>query len=178
MKLLTDKEILLNKEKIEGLLKSTEREGMEAVLRYLDEVSFFTVPSSTHRHHNWRGSLAQHCLGVYEFAQQIDDSLPRNSVIIAGLLHDLCKAGKYYYDEAGELHRRHPHIKGHGRRSLILLEKCGLVLTPEERRAIRWHMGGYHTWNEEDKKDVALARTERLWYVVHKADQYNASRNN
>ena len=59
-----EKEIKKNKRKIISLLYETKREGIENVIRYLEESGFYEVPSSICRHHNWRGGLAEHCLGV------------------------------------------------------------------------------------------------------------------
>lgn len=175
--MLTLEEIRLNKQKIKCLLISVNRKGMGSVLSYLETSGLYEVPSSFSRHHNWRGGLAQHCLGVYQKALEMRADLPTDSLIIAGLLHDICKAGKYYYDEKGQLHHRRTHIKGHGRRSIILLERCGLEMTPEEYRAIRWHMGGHHVYTEKEKYDVELARNELLWSVIHNADHINAKEN-
>lgn len=161
--MLTLEEIRLNKQKIK-------------FLSYLETSGFYEVLSSFSRHHNWRGGLAQHCLGVYQKALEMRADLLTDSLIIAGLLHDICKAGKYYYDEKGQLHHRQTHIK-HGRRSIILLERCGLEMIPEEYRAIRWHMGGHHVYTEKEKYDVELARNELLWSVIHNADHINAKEN-
>ena len=147
--MLTQQEIDDNKDTIISLLRSTKREGMENVIEYLNNSGFFIVPSSIHRHHNWRGGLAQHCLGVCMIALELINELQKESVIVAGLLHDICKARKLYYDEDGVIHHRHTHIHGHGYRSIKILEECGLELTEEERLAIRWHMGGHHAKNEE-----------------------------
>lgn len=166
-----------NKETIISLLRSTGRENIESVIRYLEESGFFIVPSSLYRHHNWRGGLAQHCLGVYYTAKERSDGLPEDSVIIAGLLHDICKAAKSYYDKDGNVHHRHTHIHGHGYRSVKLLELCGLKLTEDERRAIRWHMGGHHAQGNE-REDVAVARQSKLWKVIHEADQWDAKGKN
>lgn len=176
--MLTFEDIKLNRLEIETLLKSINRNGMDSVLCYLVNIGFYEVPSSIHRHHNWRGGLAQHCLGVFKKAFELNKKLPIDSLIIAGLLHDVCKAGKYYYDNNGLLHHRQTHIKGHGRRSVILLEKCGLMMSPEEYRAIRWHMGGHYAQTEEERCEVELARCEPLWQIIHKADKINAKENN
>lgn len=174
--MLTEQEINENKEKIITLLRSTEREGMESVIEYLNSHGFFTVPSSLHRHHNWRGGLAQHCLGVCMRALDNAKGQPKESVIIAGLLHDICKASKLYYDEGGNLHHHHTHIHGHGYRSIKLLEICGLKLTEDERRAIRWHMGGHHA-SADQLNSVSEARKSLLWQVIHKADKMDAAAN-
>ncbi|MCD8297229.1 MAG: HD domain-containing protein [Prevotella sp.] len=137
-------------------------------------MDFFEVPSSLNRHHHWRGGLAQHCLGVYEKAKEAGADLPEDSLIICGLLHDICKTRKLYYDEEGNVHHQHTHIHGHGHRSIRILEQCGLKLTEDERRAIRWHMGGHHAKPEEEE-DVRIARESRLWQVIHQADHRDAA---
>ena len=159
------------------LLQSTNREGIENVLQYLEDSGFYVVPSSINRHHNWRGGLAQHCLGVYLTAKEHGEGLPEDSLIIAGLLHDICKARKLYYDENGIIHHRHTHIHGHGYRSIKILEECGLELTEEERLAIRWHMGGHYAKNEE-VGEVNKARNMKLWQVIHHADHWDAAGKN
>ena len=173
--MLTELQIQNNKSLIESLLRSTGRKGMENVVHYLEENDFFIIPSSLYRHHNWRGGLAEHSLGVYRIASIKSACLPRDSIIIAGLLHDICKASKLYYDEGGNIHERHTHIKGHGYRSVKLLELCGLELTDDERRAIRWHMGGHHAHGDEERADLDLARQSQLWSVIKSADRTDAS---
>ena len=172
--MLAETEKNANKERIIILLKGVSREGIDNVLRYLEDSGFYDCPSSVCRHHNWRGGLAEHCLGVYRIASELNNELPHESLVIAGILHDICKASKLYYDSDGNSHRRHTHIKGHGRRSIKLLEKCGLSLTEDERLAIRWHMGGHHASNEE-REEVERARQNPLWKAIHKADQLDAS---
>lgn len=156
------------------MLRCTGRKGMENVIRYLEESRFFIIPSSLHRHHNWRGGLAEHSLGVYRIASANSACLPQDSIIIAGLLHDICKASKFYYSEDGNISERRTHIRGHGHRSIKLLELCGLKLSDDERRAIRWHMGGHHAHGEEEKEDLALARQSQLWSVIKSADRMDA----
>lgn len=175
--MLTQQEIDDNKDTIISLLRSTKREGMENVIEYLNNSGFFIVPSSIHRHHNWRGGLAQHCLGVCMIALELINELQKESVIVAGLLHDICKARKLYYDEDGVIHHRHTHIHGHGYRSIKILEDCGLELSEEERLAIRWHMGGHHAKNDE-VEEVKKARNMKLWQVIHHADHWDAAGKN
>lgn len=172
--MLTNEQIFDNKIEISRLLRNTNREGIENIIHYLEESGFYEAPSSTNRHHNWKGGLAEHCLGVYKIASELNNELPHDSLVIAGILHDICKASKLYYDTDGIIHRRHTHIKGHGRRSIKLLEQCGLLLTEDERLAIRWHMGGHHASGEE-REEVERARQNPLWKAIHKADQLDAS---
>lgn len=159
--MFTSSIISANKDVIISLLLETKREGIENVIHYLEESGFYDAPSSICRHHNWRGGLAEHCLGVYKIASELNNELPHESLVIAGILHDICKASKLYYDADGNIQRRHTHIKGHGRRSIKLLEKCGLSLTEDERLAIRWHMGGHHA-SDEEREEVERARQNPL----------------
>lgn len=67
---LTIEECDKNKATIVALLHKTVRRGMDEVIHYLYESNFFIVPSSVNRHHNWRGGLAQHCLGMYFYSSR------------------------------------------------------------------------------------------------------------
>lgn len=177
MMMFENKAILSNIDEINTMLRATKRDGIECVIQYMEESGFYEVPSSLYRHHNWRGGLAEHCLGVYKMAVTLDKewntNLPQDSLVIAGILHDVCKATKLYYDADGIIRHRHTNIKGHGRRSIKILERCGLSLTEDERLAIRWHMGGHHA-SIEEQDEVARARQNPLWKVIHKADQLDA----
>ena len=147
---------------------------MQKVITYLDENGFFTAPSSVHRHHNWRGGLAQHSLGVYKEAVRRGEELPNDSLIICALLHDICKARQFYVDRRGKIRERGLHIKGHGWRSVWLLKDCGLLLTEDERRAIRWHMSGFSKRGRDEDLDQALMSP--LWKTIHTADKRDAGR--
>ena len=161
-----------NRQEFVALLQSTGRKGVEAVLGYLDGVGFYTAPSSIDRHHNWRGGLAQHSLETCRLALADRGSVARESVIIAALLHDVCKASRLYYGADGRIHHRSTRIKGHGYRSLALLEREGLELTAEERLAIRWHMG-----TRKATPEVAgRVRHSRLCTLVYVSDKLDAKR--
>lgn len=177
---LTAEEIQNNRERIEALLKSTGREGIDKVLEYLDKQEFYQIPSSLSRHHNWTGGLAQHCLGVYDRLKKTGEDLPQDSIAIVSLLHDICKARKFYRNRHGDWAERRDdelHYKGHGNRSVKLLENtCGLHLTQAERNAIRWHMGGYNLPKEEMREFYANKNND-LWRLLYNADRFNASKN-
>ena len=176
---MTGKEMLANKDRIKTLLKSTGRRGIENVLDYLEKNDFYEVPSSLRRHHNWPGGLAQHCLGVYDRLKATGEGLPEDSMILTALLHDICKVRKIYKDSNGKWKERPDtelHYRGHGSRSVKLLEKtCGLQLTPEERKAIRFHMGGYNL-PKEDLREFFANKNNSLWRLLMNADRYNASK--
>ena len=171
--------MLANKERIKSLLMSTGRQGIENVLAYLEKHDFYEVPSSLRRHHNWTGGLAQHCLGVFDRLKATGEGLQEDSVILTALLHDICKVRKIYRDSNGNWKKRPDeelHYKGHGSRSVKLLENtCGLQLTPEERKAIRFHMGGYNL-PKEDLREFFANKSNALWRLLMNADRYNASK--
>ena len=93
-------------------------------------------------------------------------------MIIAALLHDICKASKLYYGADGRIHRRSTAIKGHGYRSVALLRREGLELTRDEWVAIRWHMG----LENATPLEAAEANATRLRSVVMRGDKYDAAR--
>lgn len=180
--MLSQEEIKNNKDKIVNLLKKTERVGIDNVIDYLENNNFFEMPSSIHRHHNWEGGLAQHCLGVFERLSETGKHLPEDSIILTSFLHDICKARKIYRDKNGEWKERKNeelHIPGHGMRSVKILEQLGLNLNPEEKRAIRWHMGGWKIGEKpkEEIRDFFATKKSDLWRLLHNADRYDASHN-
>ena len=181
-KMQTEKEILNNKERIVSLLLSTKREGVKNVIDYLEENDFYNMPSSLVRHHNWEGGLGQHCLGVLNRLSKTGENLPSDSVILTSLLHDICKVGKIFKDQNGEWKEKNEEelaIKGHGDRSVKILEQLGLSLTPEEKGAIRWHMGGWKIGekSKEEIRDFFANKRSDLWRLLHNADRYDASHN-
>ena len=180
--MLSQDEINSNKERIIRLLLSTNRQGMTDVINYLEQNDFFEMPSSLHRHHNWTGGLAQHCLGVYDRLSKTGEKLPEDSKIITSFLHDICKARKIYKDKDGEWkERKEEELKmpGHGNRSVKILEKLGLNITPDEKGAIRWHMGGWKIGekSKEEIRDFFATKKSDLWRLLHNADRYDASHN-
>lgn len=152
------------KEEFIELLRSTKRDGVEECIEELEELGFFKAPASTRFHLNEAGGLLQHSLNVCHTALKIresmvelDDSLreslPRESILIASLLHDVCKADVYkkvmkrqknqygiWTDVPGYDVDYSNFPLGHGEKSVIVLLRCGLDLTDDEIMAIRWHM--------------------------------------
>lgn len=96
-----------NKEEFEELLRSTKREGIDYVIGDLEHDGFFEAPASAGHHLNVEGGLCQHSLNVCHAALMIWEGLKklkpasvndvkRESVIIASLLHDVCKTDIYH----------------------------------------------------------------------------------
>lgn len=87
-----------------------------------------------------------------------------NSIIIAALLHDLCKVNYEFPEERG--------YYGHGTKSVQILEDfLNFELTDEEWRAIRFHMGSKsYLRDEETAKEFNKAQNEELWNLIHISD--------
>lgn len=171
------------------LLRSTHREGIENVISWLNsEPSYFEVPAAEKHHDNHRHGLAIHSLAVYNEAvalweKRSDDfkkAYPMASLIIATLLHDVCKKDVYYIGEDGLSHSNIENKrKGHGLRSVQLLEEQGLVMTEAERQAIWWHMGQYEV-SKDQYPELYQASMRRGCFsaLCHKADSDAARKAN
>lgn len=104
-------------------------------------------------------NLCHVALKVRESMIELDDLLrellPKDSVIISTLLHDVCKADIYkkaikrqknaygmWTDVPGyDVDYSNSNFPvGHGEKSVIVLLRSGLDLTDDEIIAIRWHM--------------------------------------
>lgn len=190
-----------NKEKFCHLLRSTGREGVETIISELEDSGFFEAPASANHHLNCIGGLLQHSLNVCETALAIRSVLeekgqmyvhgvPRDSVIIASLLHDVCKSDIYKEAQVnkksadGKWEKVPGYIVdcdelpvGHGEKSVIILLLWGLKLTRDEILAIRWHM---HAWDlafqsYELKMNIEKAReTAPLCILIQCADGISA----
>ncbi len=156
------------KERIIELLKSTKREGMDRMIDYLEAEGFFEAPASTRFHGAYKGGLAEHSLRVYELLNEKCETLDLDAVtaagqkplaigvpniIIAGLLHDVCKIGAYIPTPGGKnpykWNKGQP--KGHATLSIERIKKH-IELQPIEEMMIRYHMGVYGL-NEFYKED-------------------------
>ena len=174
-----------NKETFIELLRSTNREGVEGMIEDLEEMGFFNAPASAGHHLNVEGGLVQHSLNtcraalmVWEGMKKLEPSLEgevkRDSVIIASLLHDICKSDIYvrtvkkrknsigiWEDVEGYKVTYKSFPMGHGEKSLVLALYSGMELTDAEMLAIRWHMGawGVNMSSFEDIRNYDASRT-------------------
>ncbi len=154
----------------EQLLLSTGRTGIEYLVRWLKVSTFYEVPASERVHGNFWGGLLCHSLNTYHNAIERNKSknLPKDSVVLASLLHDMCKCGAYQYINGVWVKNKNLTPEGHGRRSLTMLLELGLDLTEEEQIAIRWHMK--HTDSDlKDTQDVFVYKQE---YEVIKSESH------
>ena len=187
----TQKEIFIN------LLLSTQREGIESVISELEKLGFFQAPASAGHHLNVQGGLLEHSLNVYNAAldlrnamlerrPELEEVLNIDSVVIASLLHDVCKSDIYKETLTSRKNEHGYWIKepgytvdcselplGHGEKSVIMLLSWGLKLTRDEMLAIRWHMTAWDLafQSYEQKCNLQKAReTAPLCYIVQCAD--------
>ena len=148
------------KERIETMLKSTKRRGIENLLDYMDLAGFYDAPCSSKYHLAKPGGLAEHSLNVAKCALAIADALfakqgksvsyeMADSIVICALLHDLGKMGQF----GKPAYKTDPEIGGyktnkdllyvaHEIRSVAIASKY-IVLTEEEQHAILYHNGLY-----------------------------------
>jgi len=157
-----------NRDRFVELLNATNRDGIQNLITEIDRMGFFTAPASTRYHCADVGGLCRHSLHVYEQARAlreaeiklhpvVEDSLPIESVAIAALLHDVCKAEIYKpvlrnrkNEDTGkwESYQTYEAVydefpMGHGEKSVIRILNSGVKLTEAEMLAIRWHMGAW-----------------------------------
>ena len=92
------------KEKFIELLRSTNRENIEELIKFIQKTDFFEAPASTRFHGSREHGLVEHSLKVYELLLQkvktasIEIKTPEESLILIALLHDICKANYYKID--------------------------------------------------------------------------------
>lgn len=146
------------KEKFLELLKKVNREGINELIEFIEKTDFYKAPASTRFHGSYEGGLVEHSIKVYEILKHKVETniekveIPEESIIIIGLLHDLCKANFYKVDyrnakNALGVWEKVPYYTvddtipyGHGEKSVMMITEY-MKLTNEEKYAIRWHMG-------------------------------------
>ncbi len=193
---------MTTKEEFIELLRSTHREGVEDLLEGLENMGFFTAPASANHHLNTEGGLVQHSLNtckaalmVWEGMAAIEPGLAkeveRESVIIASLLHDVCKSDIYFRtvkkkktaigtweDNEGYKVSYKNFPMGHGEKSVILLLCNGIALSDDEMLAIRWHMGAWGI-NMNSYEDQRCFDTSQKLYplvtIIQVADKLAAN---
>ena len=146
------------KEQFIELLKTVNREGMPELLAFIEKTDFFKAPASTRFHGDHEGGLVEHSIKVYEILKHKVETniepieVKDETIKIVALLHDLCKANFYKVDyrnakNALGVWEKVPYYTiedtipyGHGEKSVMMITEY-MKLTPEEKYAIRWHMG-------------------------------------
>lgn len=157
-----------NKEEFDRLLRQAGREGTDYLIEDLEALGFYYAPASTRFHLACPGGLVQHSLNTCRaglmlreqmlmMKPELEPMLKTDSVIVATLLHDVCKADvyrptvKHTRDANGNVHEEKTYAvnykkfpMGHGEKSAIVVLRSGFDIHDDELLAIRWHMTA---WN-------------------------------
>ena len=150
------------------LLRTTNRDGIEELIRYLqEETDFFTAPASAKYHGAFESGLLMHSINVCAELNLDPNSkvYPSETIIIVALLHDICKANFYAVEMRNRKNdqgrwEQYPFYVvddklpyGHGEKSVYIVSGF-MRLSREEAMAIRWHMG---SWREGEARDAGNA---------------------
>ena len=176
------------KERIIELLKSTERKGIENLIKHMDESDFFNAPCSTQFHNAFDGGLAAHSLNVHDTMLEVLSGITFDklqnmndgNIIIVSLLHDLGKAnyrGKENYIpnflKSGQLSATKPYITNSNRLPIphetvsVIVASQFIELTEEEEFAILYHNGMY----VPSGRDIS-GKERPLQQLLHFADMW------
>lgn len=164
----------------------------DKLIEYLDILHYGTCPASVKHHGNVRGGLLEHSAQVASELLKLTEEIGliwqrKESPIIIGLFHDLCKTDDYVMQikESDELfggivrsdsckidYNSEPIMKGHGDKSVMMLSTV-LQLTEEEMFCIRFHMGAFTDSSEWKFYTNAIHKFPNvLW--THQADMIAA----
>ena len=141
-------------------------------------MGYFEAPGSL-KHHRFIGGLVSHSLETYYNAIELreekiregftPDQMPEDSVIIAALMHDLCKADVLRFNTKLRKVYVCKGYNGHSQRSVRQVGYSGFHLTQAEKEAILWHMGGKHIYpNKQDRVDYY--QSHPLSDIIRRAD--------
>lgn len=171
---------------IKDYLLSTNRQGIQDLISYMEYNNFFKCPCSSSHHLAKEGGLAEHSLNVLDTALMINNTLETkinyDSLVIAALLHDLGKMGDYgkvtYVEnilkngsrsesKPYEINKDLSHVD-HEIRSIAIANRF-IRLTEEEEFAILYHNGLYGNF-----KYVIPGKETPLYLILHFADMWAA----
>jgi len=156
---------------------------------WLVDNGFFIAPASTKYHGNYEGGLYDHSAAFAGELVHMTEALNlewqrKESPLIIGMFHDLCKIDSYkkVIDVEGACMFGSDKVKGeqahyeyndkvlltgHGEKSIMLLSQF-MTLTEEEMLCIRYHMGAYNT-NEWEQYGAAIEKYPNVLFS-HTAD--------
>lgn len=162
------------------------REGIDALMEWLEGTDFYMAPASTKYHGAFEGGLLQHSLNVYSQLKKLCswyqcDTASEESIAIVSLFHDLCKVGMYKVELRWRKNLRNQWEQygayktsedfafgGHGSKSVYLVQSF-IKLTPDEASAINCHMGAFDATSYSNPSPV-FERNMLAW-LLHVADE-------
>lgn len=192
------------------LLRDTKRDGIDELISWLESTDFYTAPASTRFHGAYDGGLLIHSLNVCKCLKEKGENglwrsvfdkfgIKEDSIIIASLLHDVCKANFYKetwknqktYDEDKVANASGWQVKSDNAGKFIWETVKGytveeefpfghgdksvylinkyITLTDMEAVAIRFHMGAYEGQNIWNQLGQAYEKYP-LALALHEAD--------
>lgn len=174
-----------NKERFISLCKTVNRDGIDDLLKWLEDNNFYTCPASSRYHGAYPGGLLEHSLNVYDEMIRLLGAYPeitswsKESVIIVSLFHDICKVNMYATEKRNRKNadgrwesydaytiKEKFCFGGHGSKSLFLVQHF-IKLTPEEAVAINCHMS---SWDGNTNVGNAFEQFPFAW-ILHVADE-------
>ena len=186
---MTDRELKNLRDKFLNIARTyIHRDGIDALLSWLEETDFYSAPASTRYHDSEPGGLVAHSVQVYEHLVFLDKAYQTKfnpeSIAITALFHDLCKVDCYEVStrnvkdpETGTWHTE-PFYKwkekniygGHGSKSVFIVQSFMKLYFPEAS-AIQCHMG----FNDTGDPVYDVYRTNALAFLLHTADMASTS---
>ena len=141
--------------KVIDFLSEINRPGIDSVIEFIKTSNYLTS-AQCNGHHRREHGLMMHSLEVLDTMLKGNIlGLPRESLIVVALFHDLGKATL----------NGHKIGRGmHPARSVAILNKCGFELTSQERSAIYSHHPG------SDPRKLATALSNPLQTLLHAGD--------
>lgn len=156
--------------------KYIKRRGADKLLSYLVNKGFLEAPASTKYHGSYEGGLVEHSVNVMNrlMRREILRDYTKETLAIAGLLHDVCKLDNYIKQETDGKetyeYNKNAFPAGHGEKSIFLIQRF-MNLTDEEILAIRWHMGAFDDAVRGGSRDINAAyKRSKLAVYLHLAD--------
>ena len=126
------------KERVVSLLSEVNRKGIDNLIQFVKDSNYLTT-AQCYSHHKCQHGLMMHSLEVLDC--MLNNNLvgiPRESIILVALCHDLGKA---------RLNRKKIGSGDHPQMSIAILNQCGVELTDDERDAIlNHHPKGFGDW--------------------------------
>lgn len=178
-----DEKIKVNKSRFEELILSTNVEGMDKLLKHLEDRGFYRSPCSGGHHLSVEGGLLEHSLNVIDVAIKLADTLGyeyKESVILAAGLHDIGKMGQFgkegylpNYLKSGKVSDSKPYVVNpslmnvpHEIRSIQIASEY-IKLDEDENFAILYHNGLYGPLKYE-----ITGKEIPLYMIIHWADMW------
>jgi len=168
---------------LRSVKRNDDYKSMNNLINWLENNGFFESPASTRFHGAYPGGLLNHSLSVYNlFSKQVKKlnlDVPKESIIICSLLHDICKVGAYIKTSFG-YRWNNEQPKGHTELSIKRIKQF-INLSALEEVIIKYHMGFYGSYEfldlvrgEYSMRDIAEAYNKhKIAKLFHFCDDYS-----